>query len=245
MALVSMTLVSYPAPMADAVRELIDRGIDYDLIQKYVDYGRKKLRVKRTGRTNGARRDTQKNKTYRAEYNFERRNYTKIKPFGDIKAAQKRANQITKSKTWKKLVDENRLATYGVNVEYKSVKGRLVGYAWANNVVLTNNGLDEYTLLHEMAHCAGHMHHDVSFRQTLVKLVSRFMGRDLAKDLKAEFKKAKLPMNLNAKIQSFDQWYKGYERMRKAREARTAKTKPPRGLAARIEYERAMKEYNK
>jgi len=140
-----MLIFSYPTSMESTVNELIDRGIERDVIQKYIDYARKKMEVKRLGRTNGSHRDSQKTKTYKAEWSFERKNYTKIKTFGKIEEAQKRADQITKSKTWKNLVDTNRRSWNGVEVEF--MRGTsLCGQASMNKVMLTKAGMDEYTL---------------------------------------------------------------------------------------------------
>ena len=38
----------------------------------------------------------------------------------------------------------------------------------------TRVGLNKYTLLHELTHCLGHMHHGRSFRYTLLKMVQGF-----------------------------------------------------------------------
>lgn len=211
---------SYQKPI---VKELQARGIEERIIQKYLWYVDKKRVVEKTGRTNGTHRDSQKTKTYKAEWAFERKNYTKIKMFGTIEEAQKRVNQITKSATWKKLCDEkslNRGVGHKIISVEKSSKKGLAGQARGSQIILTDRGMDEYTLLHEMSHCLGNWHHDVTFRTDLLKLVSRFMGRDMAKALKSEFRAAKLPMRLNSKAKSFDEWYKGYERMEKAREAK-------------------------
>jgi hypothetical protein len=63
------------------------------------------------------------------------------------------------------------------------------------------------------------MHHDVSFRQTLIKLVSRFMGVAAAKALKGEFKKAGLKMSVRSKILSPEAWLDSVNKMKKLRES--------------------------
>ena len=62
------------------------------------------------------------------------------------------------------------------------------------------------------------MHHDVSFRVTLVKLVSRFLGTDMAKELKKQFRKNKLKMSVGQTIKSPLQWLESYKRMEAMRD---------------------------
>jgi hypothetical protein len=57
------------------------------------------------------------------------------------------------------------------------------------------------------------MHHDVGFRVDLVKLVSRFLGTQMAKDLKKEFRSRKLKMSVSQNIMSPLKWLEGYNRM--------------------------------
>jgi len=68
-------------------------------------------------------------------------------------------------------------------------------------------------VLHELAHTAGHMHHDVGFRQTLVKLISRFLGTDVAKELKRQFRSRKIKMTVSQTIQSPGKWLENYRKM--------------------------------
>ena len=60
------------------------------------------------------------------------------------------------------------------------------------------------------------MHHGVQFRINLVRLVSRFMGTEAAKELKASFKKKKLKMSIS-QPRSPESWYKSYKRMEQIR----------------------------
>ena len=64
----------------------------------------------------------------------------------------------------------------------------------------------------------GARHHDVRFRQILVKLVSRFMGRDMAKKLKQEFRNVGLKMSQTSTIKSPQKWLEDYYRMQRLRE---------------------------
>ena len=80
--------------------------------------------------------------------------------------------------------------------------------------------MNEYTVLHELAHCVGHWHHGRSFRQCLLKLVSRFMSAADAQFLKEEFKAGKLSVGNARKPMSFDQWVAAKTRMEKMRNER-------------------------
>ena len=76
-----------------------------------------------------------------------------------------------------------------------------------------NYGLNQYVLLHELAHECGNRHHDIQFRKDLIRLVSRFMGRAQAKCLLGEFRKKKLKMSRKQNIKTPEQWLAGYLKM--------------------------------
>lgn len=104
-----------------------------------------------------------------------------------------------------------------VCAKHKNGRG-MAGLAYGNKIVLDNKtGLNEYTLLHEMAHCAGHRHHGRSFRVCLLKLVGQFMGRKERDTLKAEFRAARLACGRSRSPLSYDKWLEKYEHMRKVR----------------------------
>ncbi len=168
--------------------------------------------------------DSERLKTYRAEWAFQ--SQFDVPEFKDLAEAQKYAKKIYKSKTWSKLWQE------GVNGDVTRIfasnpsivakqrsSGRgTAGFTNGYTVTLdTKVGLNVYTLLHELSHCLGHMHHGRSFRQCLLKLVSRFMGREAASILKAEFKKAKLACGEPRKPLTFEQWKAARDRMEKIR----------------------------
>ena len=179
--------------------------IKYDKIE-YQTYLLKHSRKQNKGAVGN---DTEKTKTYTAEWRFEQQLRNKIKDFGNIVEAQKYATKVVKSKTWRKLLDEKdrSLSTVNVVAKKRSTGRNTAGWARGNTVTLDMMcGLDEYTLLHEMAHCLGNWHHGRSFRRDLLKLVSRFMGSDAAKTLKASFKESKLPCGEPRKPLSFDAW---------------------------------------
>jgi hypothetical protein len=99
-----------------------------------------------------------------------------------------------------------------------SQNARVAGQASYYGIALRpNHGTNKYTIIHELAHTAGNMNHDVGFRQTLVKLVSRFLGVRVAKDLKKEFRSRKLKMSVSQSIMSPLKWLESYERMEKIR----------------------------
>ena len=172
-------------------------------------------------------RDTEMNKTYNSEWCFQRLCADKIVQFKSIEEAAKFAKKITMSKTWVKLWKESLESDFTrvfsgqpqIKVMSKSKSGR--GYAGqtdGKNITLDlKTGLNNYTLIHEMTHCLGHMHHGRSFRQTLLKLVSRFMGQESVKVLKSEFKKRKLAFGDAKKPMSFENWVAAKERMEEMR----------------------------
>lgn len=152
--------------------------------------------------------DTEKTKTYKAEWAFQGK-YKDIKDFGNIVEAQKYAAKVCKSKTWKKLFLEKgrKVSEIQVVQKQRSTGRGTAGWASGRKVTLDQLcGLDEYTLLHEMAHCLGNWHHGRQFRRDLLKLVSRFMGTDAAKALKAEFKERKLACGEPRKPMEFETW---------------------------------------
>lgn len=192
------------------------------------------LREHQVKQNKGARgRDTERTKTYRAEWAFYDTNgYGR--EFDSIAEVQKYVNKITKSKTYRKLWQEayesRKHKDFGaifrgtqVSVAPKKRNGAGnagIAYVENNHIVLdTKTGMNEYTVLHELAHCVGHPHHGRSFRRTLVKLVSRFMGTEVANALKVEFKQRKLPYGEPRKPKTFDQWLAAKARMKAMKES--------------------------
>lgn len=170
--------------------------------------------------------DSERLKTYRCEWEFQRK--CDFQEFENLAEAQRYAKKIYKSKTWQKLWSEgiNKDVTRmiasnpGVVAKQRSSGRGNAGHTNGYTVTLdTKVGLNLYTLLHELAHCLGHMHHGRSFRKCLLALVSRFMGRDAADTLKAEFKKAKLACGEERKPMGYEQWMAARDRMEKIRES--------------------------
>ena len=190
------------------------------------------LREHQVKQNKGARgRDTERLKTYRAEWAFyETNGYGR--EFETIAEVQKYINKVTKSKTYRKLWQEAyesrkekdfgaifRGTQVSVTAKKRNGAGNAgLAYVDRNLIVLdTKTGMNEYTVLHELAHCVGHPHHGRTFRQTLVKLTSRFMGVGAATALKTEFKERKLPYGDARKPKTFDQWMSAKARMESIR----------------------------
>jgi hypothetical protein len=168
-------------------------GMSDELAVKYSAYYAKKTKMKKTGRT--ANKDSSQ------------------------KEVQKFFKRVVNSKTYEKLRGD----TTKPDLSFMKDMGgysRTAGRAWRHNVTLSpSTGMNKYVVLHELAHTTGNMHHDVSFRQDLIKLVSRFLGVDCAKGLKKEFKEKKLKMTISQNIMSPLKWLENYNKMMKVRES--------------------------
>jgi hypothetical protein len=188
---------------------------------KYEEYTLKKklkqTRYNRNGTT--ANKDSSRTKVYKVEWEFEKllKDNCDWRTFSDLEECQKYINQVTKTKKWKGVNKElsNRISAD----QMKNMKfGTTSGQAWYGKMTLSpRTGFNQYVILHELAHCAGNMHHDISFRQCLVELVSCFIGRQYGLTLKKMFKQAGLKMNLNTKILTFEKWKENYIKMESIR----------------------------
>jgi len=192
--------------------QAIDPRWTFDIWNKYMLYRMKVKTVARTGRT--AHRDSAKTKVYRSEWEFIRTHGRGIK-FTTQKEVDAYLKRVVVSKTYEKLG--------GMKDAFCIVTHRRhAGYAgkayYSGKITLDSvHGMNEYTLLHELAHLCGNMHHDVGFRQAVVALVSRFMGRDKGKALEKAFKDSGLKMKLRTKIREPEVWLDAYYRMKEAR----------------------------
>ena len=168
-------------------------------------------------------RDTEKLKTYKSEWSFQSR--AEIPDFKDLKEAQKFAKKLYKSKTWIKLwqksVEEDVGKIFSGQPQVVGMSRRsktMSGYTDGTTVTLCpTTGMNKYVLLHELAHCLGHMHHGRSFRQCVLSLVGAFMGAKEKKILKEEFKKKKLACGEPRKPMSYENWVASVRRMEKVR----------------------------
>jgi hypothetical protein len=193
------------------VNELRDEGWQSDLIQKYLAYVNRKTVAVKTGRS--SMRDSTRGKTYKAEWKFQQLHKADIKTFKTEKQVQAYVKRVLNSKLWQEMTNGKH-----VDVSVRTIGHRTAGRAYGYKIEINSmNGMDQYTILHELAHCAGHMHHDVSFRLCALKLVSRFIGREAAKTLKACFKEQKLRMTMPTGYSDPETWLANYKKMEKVR----------------------------
>ena len=166
--------------MRTAYRRALDAGLTRSQAQRYSDYYRRKTIL--------PKRDSEKGKTYAAEWKLETEHPNLIGRLDEFKDVERFVKQVTASKTWEKVsryhgkVGVVKSRNMGSRAAYM---GRSHG-SW----IEISPAFDycKYIVLHELAHSAGYAHHHVTFRQCLLKLVSRFLGRETAAILKSNFK---------------------------------------------------------
>lgn len=195
------------------VDELLSWDWTLEEVKKYDEYLLRFSRVKRRGRS--AYKDSEKTKVYSAESTF-LHEYYKIggvnKNFKDYDEVLRVMNNIISSKTWSKLSGSRNVRL--VQKRDMGMRSRTAGVAtWGQITLCPTSGFNMYVLLHELAHVAGHMHHDLSFRQTLVKLVSRFMSAKAGDLLKKTFRSSGLRMHRKTTTMTAQQWVRTYRRM--------------------------------
>jgi hypothetical protein len=203
----------------DQVENLYNtKGWSYVEIAKYDQYLNRQAKIKRRG-GRSAYKDSEKSKVYSAERNFLYA-YEKIggtvKKFANYKEAERYMKQVMSSVAWKKLTTNRHIDL----IEKRDMGGRTAtsGLAWGHQIQLCpRTGLNQYVLLHEMAHCAGHMHHDLSFRVALVKLVSRFMSAKAGVGLKKSFRLNGLRMHRKTTVMTPEKWLTSYRKMEQIR----------------------------
>lgn len=182
-------------------------------IELFDRYLYKQRYIKSRGRASF--QDGSKTKVYRAEWKYQADNGSG-KAFQDFSDAEKYIKKVTKSKTWSKLGGSSNVRL----IEKRDMGGRSrtagVAYSDGRLKLCPTSGLNEYTVLHELAHLCGHMHHDLSFRLCLVALVSRFMGKENAKALKISFREGGLKMSRRSPMTP-ERWLNSYFRMEEMR----------------------------
>ena len=211
--------------------------INYDKI----DYATYLLKHEQKQNKGAKSKDSERTKTYQAEWMFQRQILDVT--FADITEAQKFAKKIYKTKTWQKLwqesINDNVAKIFDATPRIVAMNARNKknsGYTNGRTVTLAQTGLNRYTLLHELAHCLGHMHHGRSFRQCLLKLVGVFMGAEEKAILKNEFKRKGLASGNARKALSYDKWIAARDRMEKLR----AKTHREQERIERMKWDRIM-----
>ena len=166
--------------MRVAYRKALDAGLDSSQAHKYSDYYRRKTIL--------PKRDSEKSKTYAAEWKLESEYPELIGPLNEFKDVEKFVKQVTASKTWEK-VSRYHGKVRVVQSRNMGSRAAYMGRSHGSWIEISPAfDFNKYIVLHELAHSAGHSHHHVTFRQTLLKLVSRFLGRETAAILKANFK---------------------------------------------------------
>ena len=186
-----------------------------ELANKYAEYYTKKTRQIKRNRLQNSSVDSGRNKVYQSEFATERK-FPDCRESMTEKEITKYYKRIVKSKTYQTLVSEGRGQSNPPLRIMKQVNYnvRVAGQASYRGVALQPScGMNKWVVLHELAHTAGHMHHDVGFRQTLVKLVSRFLGTEVAKELKRQFRSRKIKMTVSQIIQSPEKWLDNYRKM--------------------------------
>jgi hypothetical protein len=188
------------------------KGLTEKAAIQYAEYVAKKKRIKETGQS--ARKDSSKTKVYEAEWKFEEECSDIIGPTLTEKETVSYVRRIVKSKLWKDL-------TGGKNISvsfYKNLSNpTTAGMAFGSSIKLAPQCVTKYIILHELTHCAGFMHHDVAFRKCLLKMVSRFLGREPSNVLKKKFKASGLKMSRKTTILSPTEWVKAKEKMARLR----------------------------
>jgi len=201
----------YNSSDAHYVDELRNAGWSDSVIQKYLDYRMDRKMTIRRGRS--AFKDSMQSRVYEAEAQFHY-NAGYGHKYKNITECEKYVKQVTKSKLWASLCGGDRKV---ITVSNSSMR-RYAGIAYGSHIKLAPSGYNQYTILHELAHCCGNMHHDISFRQDLLKLVSRFMGREQAKVLKKAFKTHGLKLSMKQSVKEPQVWLRQYERLTKVRQ---------------------------
>jgi len=194
--------------------QLASKSMNHELANKYAEYYTKKTRQIKRNRLQNSYVDSGRNKVYQSEFATERK-FPDCRESMTEKEITKYYKRIVKSKTYQSLVNNggqsNPPLRFMKEVKYNV---RVAGQASYRGVALQPScGMNKWVVLHELAHTAGHMHHDVGFRQTLVKLISRFLGTEVAKELKRQFRSRKIKMSVSQIIQSPEKWLDNYRKM--------------------------------
>ena len=189
--------------MQTAYRRALDAGLTSSQAHKYSDYYRRKTIL--------PKRDSEKGKTYAAEWKLETEHPDLIGPLKDFKDVEKFVKQVTASKTWEK-VSRYHGKVRVVQSRNMGSRAAYMGRSHGSWIEISPAfDFNKYIVLHELAHSAGYRHHHVTFRECLLKLVSRFLGRKAAKVLKENFKENGLRVT-PAKPKDPVSWLKAVER---------------------------------
>ena len=173
--------------------------------QKYLVKHRQKTRTHNEG-AGYLHKDSDKNKTYSCEWKTECK-FPEIKESLSKKDAAKFLQRIVKSKFWQQ---------YGsgkVRLDFMKDMGHrtaIAGRGSVGHIRLSPRCASKYTILHELVHAAGYSNHGRGFRILLLKIVSRFLGREVANDLKHNFKDAGLKISKIREPLCYETWKEKY-----------------------------------
>ena len=185
--------------MQTAYRRALNAGLTTSQAHKYSDYYRRKTIL--------PKRDSEKTKTYTAEWKLENEHPDLIGPLKDFKEVEKFVKQVTASKTWEK-VSRYHGKVRVVQSRNMGSRAAYMGRSHGSWIEISPAfDFNKYIVLHELAHSAGFNHHHVTFRECLLKLVSRFLGRETAAILKANFKEQGLRVT-PSKAKDPESWLK-------------------------------------
>lgn len=175
--------------MSASYRKAIKSGLNETQAINYESYVRRKTRL--------PTRDSERQKTYNAEFAFESE-FPHVRERMEFKECEQFVKRVLKSKLWAQFVNDD-MNMRRINKAYRNVslcefKSRSwSGMCFGNVIKLdSHTGTNKYVILHELAHSAGFSKHDYRFRWALLKLVSRFLGQAEAKGLKKIFREHKL-----------------------------------------------------
>lgn len=162
--------------------------------------------------------DSQTERVYSAEYKFEQE--FDVGVFENEQSIQKFTKKVLESDTWKQIQFNNLFAEYSIKtpkirvVCKKTPKG-IVAHAYHDGLIVLNTtpeGMNKFTLLHELAHQAGYMHHDWGFVHAFVVLVEEFMGKKEGQRFKEILTGRKVKFSAKRKTPKFPTEWIGYYR---------------------------------
>jgi hypothetical protein len=154
-------------------------------------------------------RDSDKNKTYRCEWKTERK-FPEISNVLSENDCQKFLHRVLKSKFWREYGKGSVRLEFMKNMGHRSA---IAGRGSNGLIRLSPRHSSKYVILHELVHAAGYYNHGRGFRILLLKIVSRFLGREVANDLKENFKNAGLKISKIREPLSYDKWKEKYLRL--------------------------------
>jgi hypothetical protein len=156
------------------------------------------------------KKDSERQKTYDAERVYRKAmiiKQTHYDPDLYKDSAYEFHNKIVNSKTWAK------------HTKYPSIKPRAVFSSRLNGAnadrhrVLYGSLRGQATVIHELAHSIGNLHHGRSFRQSQVMLTGRFLGAEHKKALMKAYKEAGLSYGKERKPKTFEKYINNYIHM--------------------------------